>query len=194
VLPFISAAKSANEAYETLQELFGEQSAGNLQTLMYQYRTFTMHPSEDIPEVHARFKQLTSSLKLAGNEMRELDQCMVFLHALPPEFDVYKKVLMMGKIQSLSDIVMACMRAQGEIRQEAAAAADKVSEGVYHTVVRSSGSSKYTFKGNCNYCKEEGHRKSECPKLAEKKAREQQEKEVEEKEKKRVNFTMGRVW
>jgi hypothetical protein len=48
----------------------------------WKFSTSRMPEAEDYPKVHARCKQLTSSLKLAGNEMGEVNQCRVTACAL----------------------------------------------------------------------------------------------------------------
>lgn len=206
VFPHIQAAKTAKEAYTILKQLFGQQSQGNLQTSLLQYRSFQMQPKEDITSMYARFTQLVSAIKTGGVDLAEVDQCMVFINALPEEFQVYKKMLMMNNTQKLNDIVMACTRAQGEIMREAEAEAEAIGakNRMYWTAGRSngkqyggrsSGSKQFQFKGNCNYCKEEGHMKRDCHKLAQKKAREQEEEHAAEKPQKSVSFaTQNRFW
>lgn len=193
LLGFIIGAKTAKEAYNILQQYFGQLAEGNLQTLLLEYKHFEMQPGESITGMQARFTQLNASLTLAGNGKHEKDQCITFLEALPPQYETYKKMLMMTNVQSLSDIVMACMRAESVIKQEAAAAATEdpastAKDKVYYTP----SSGKPQFNGICNYCKKPGHIKRECHKLAEKKAREQEEEENEKKQPGKSSYS--RVW
>jgi hypothetical protein len=187
----IQDAKTAKEAYEKLQEVYSQQAEGNQQHLMMQYKSFKKLPEESIEQMYGRFVGLVATLKLSGVAISEVDQGTTFLYALPEEYTTYRGSIVLNGQTKLSQIVPACQRASALMDMEKMSL-ESSSSKVYYTAGSSSGSGG--FKGTCNYCKEPGHRIRECRKLAEKKAREQEESDDEKETKKKVHFTKSRVW
>ena len=164
----IRQAKTAREAWQSLERLFQQRSMASTMHLKQQFTGLRMLATESIPQYVARARTIAAQLEAAGKKVDDEDQVLAVLNGLPSDYAMIKTVILNAKLPSIIDMQAKLMTTE----QEKAMAGDSAymantkspgwhkSKGKDGTGSASAADKKKRVK--CYNCGRRGHYKSEC--------------------------------
>ena len=83
---FIDEAKTSNEAWETLEKMFGAKAKHSKISLKMQLYGLTLNDNEDLSSLVNRLKSMCTQLVYLNAPMEEEDKVAILLKSLPPSY------------------------------------------------------------------------------------------------------------
>jgi hypothetical protein len=178
---FADSCPTAADLMKKLDALYGATAAGAADIHFEQLTTLQKRENEGMVALYARYSELVSYLKAADQKPSDKQLLTFFSKALPPVYKTHLKILMARDPPpaTVEDILTSLVREENQLMQDnmiSDPSGKALYTGGYKQQQRESPDSgddspyrgKNTFNGTCNYCKETGHIKRDCPKLANK--------------------------
>ncbi|GMF66381.1 unnamed protein product [Phytophthora lilii] len=186
----IREASTALEAWEALKAFFVKQSLHNRVQLRKKLHEFTLGSGEELITHIVRFDDLCARLAAVGEKMTDDEKVVILLGSLPQEYDTMIRIIESQEHVTLLDTKEMLRREAVVIqKRDTKEQAFRVSihgrrnrgrgrgngrRGGYNRGGGRGGGSqpwagngKSEFRGTCYECKQQGHKKANCPSLKE---------------------------
>lgn len=176
----VREAQSAFDAWEILRAFFAKQNLHNRVQLRKQLNEFQLEQGGNLMEHLLRFDELYIKLAAAGEAFGDDEKLVILLGSLPQEYDMMIRI-----IEATNGVTLLAAKEmlrreyetlqKRETKETAFKAAPRSRQGFprggNRRAARPTGGKNGgqngggQFKGRCYNCKQQGHKKDDCPRL-----------------------------
>ena len=180
VLQEVLSEKTAASLWNKLESLYLKKTVANRLGVLQRLYMLRMAEGTSIRTHISEFTSLIMDLKNMDETFSSEQQAMMLLCSLPPSYKHFRETLIYGRERLDIDEVKSALMSREKMEHDNSRHDDPAAGLFARGRSKEVGSSSHSRwksrsksrqrRGRCHYCKKEGHWKTECPKLKERKA------------------------